>query len=59
MSSQYYNLKANSGGFMQTGAAQRESQKPEADLRYADQYGDTTKSYMMPGNFKLHEIAAM
>jgi hypothetical protein len=33
--------------------------KPEADLRYADQYGDTTKSYMMPGNFKLHEIAAM
>lgn len=45
MSSQYYNLQANSGGFMQTGLAQGEKTKHEADFKYSAQYGDTIKSY--------------
>ena len=45
MNSQYYNLNANSGGFMNTGPAQGESKKPETDLKYASGYGDTIKSY--------------
>ena len=45
MNSQYYSLNANSAGYMNTGQAQGEGHKPEADLRYAGGYGDTTKSY--------------
>ena len=58
MNSQYYNLNANSGGFMNTGMAQGEGKKSEADLKYAGGYGDTTKSYQIPMNFKLQELAA-
>lgn len=53
MNSQYYNLNANSGGFMNTGMAQGEHKRSEADLKYASGYGDTTKSYQIPMNFKL------
>ena len=58
MNSQYYNLNANSGGFMNTGMAQAEHKRSEADLKYASGYGETTKSYQIPMNFKLQELAA-
>jgi len=47
MSSQYYNLQANSGG---------NGQNNEMPHQYDTQYGNTTKSYQMPQRYKLSEI---